>query len=316
MRALWVVGLGLAAVAVFGSTAGLAGARVPALRPFADGVARTDGRRFVDVLRINPDASTTVGESIYDEHTGARRMVRSGCAAFSSFSSGFTLLGCGVSEPVRAWDLVRNTTQVLAPIPPDVESDSFTTIPAIGARWMLLNHVGYHINVVFFEDWRSGRVRTQLPADTYPDLDSPRLARRLCRPLRLGRLVNAFGKRAYQYERPYALREEPAGLLLDRCGQRKPTVLASGGTSGQLGAGIVTWATHRSGGAHGSERTTLHALILKSGRHLTWRFAFPPKRARVSVEIQHTSRAVYVSKIDPYHRTYTVLRAALPEHAG
>jgi hypothetical protein len=313
MRALRAVGLGLAAVSVFGSTAGLAAARVPALRPFADGLARTDGRRFVDVVRINPDASTTAGESIYDEHTGARRVVRSGCEAFSSFSSGFTLLGCGPSQPVRAWDLARNTTQVLAPIPAAVGPGSFTTVPAIGARWMVLNHVGYHLDAVFFEDWRSGRVRTQLPADSYPDLDSPRLARRLCRPLRRGQLVNDFGQPAYQYERPYALREGRSGLLLDRCGRTTPRVLASGGTSGQLGAGIVTWTTHRSGGAHGPERTTLHALILKSGRHLTWRFAFPPERARVSVAIEHTSRAVYVNRTDPYHGTYTVLRAALPQ---
>jgi hypothetical protein len=316
MRALPVVGLALAAVCVLGATEALAAARAPALRPFADGVARTDGRRFVDVLRINPDASTTAGESIYDEHTRTRRTVRSGCEAFSSFSPGFTLLGCGLSEPVRAWDLVRNTTQVLAPIPSDAESVSFTTVSAIGARWMLLNHVGYHINAVFFEDWRSGRVRTQLPADSYPDLDSSHLARRLCRPLHLGQLVNDSGHLAYQYERPYALRQDPAGLLLDRCGRRKPRVLAPGGTSGQLGAGIVTWATHRSGRAQRPERTTLHALILRSGRHLTWRFAFPPSRARMGVDIQHTSRAVYVTQTDPYHGTYTVLRAALPDSAG
>jgi hypothetical protein len=312
-----MVGLALAAVFVFGTTAGLAAARVPRLRPFADGVARTDGRRFVDVVRINPDASTTAGESIYDERTGARRVVRSGCEAASSLSAGFTVLGCGpVGEPARVWDLARNTTQVLAPIPADAEPGSFTTVPAIGARWMVLQRVAYHNDAVFFEDWRTGQVRTQLPADSYPDLDSPRLARRLCRPLRRGQLVNSYLHPAYQYERPYALREDRTGLLLDRCGRTRPRVLASGGTSGQLGAGIVTWTTHRSGGAHGPERTTLHALILKSGRHLTWRFAFPPDRARVSVYIEHTSRAVYVNRTDPYHGTYTVLRAALPDIAG
>jgi hypothetical protein len=315
MRALWTVGLLLAALGVFEPTAGAAAALVPALRPFADGLARTDGRRFVDVVRMHTDASRA-GESIYDEHTGARRTVKSACEASSSLSPGFTVLGCGLlSEPARVWDLARNTSQVLAPIPVDIEPDSFTTVPAIGARWMVLHHVAYHNDAVSFEDWRGGQVRTQLPANSYPDLDAPRLVRRLCRPLRRGQLVNDSGQLAYQYERPYAQRQDAAGLLLDRCGRPTPRVLAPGGTSGQLGAGVVTWTTHRSGGAEGPERTTLHALILKSNRHLTWRFAFPPHRARINVAIEHTRRAVYVNRTDPYHGTYTVLRARLPDDA-
>lgn len=317
MRASRAVCVALATGATFGSTLDSASAGAPALQRFADGLARTDGRRFVDVVRINPDASTTAGESIYDERTRARRIVKSGCEAGSSLSPGFAVLGCGLlSEPLRAWDLAHNTTQVLAPIPPVVEPGSFTTVPAIGARWMVLNHVGYHANVALFQDWRSGALRRQMPADFYPDLDSPRLARRLCHPLRRGRLVNASGRLAYQYERPYALREDRAGLLLDRCGRRRPRVLAPGGTAGQLGAGVVTWTTHRSGRARHPEQTTLHAFILGSGRHLTWRFSFPPARKLVSVDIQHTGRAVYVNQVDPYRGTYTVLRAPLPEHAG
>jgi hypothetical protein len=38
---------------------------------------------------------------------------------------------------------------------------------------------------------------------------------------------------------------------------------------------------------------------------------FPPERNRVTVGIQHTSGAVYVTKTDPYNGTYTVLRATL-----
>jgi hypothetical protein len=69
-------------------------------------------------------------------------------------------------------------------------------------------------------------------------------------------LVDDFGVLAYQYERRYALRETPAGLLLDRCGRARRRILApSGGRGqlgrqGQLGAGIVTWATGRGSSGH------------------------------------------------------------------
>jgi hypothetical protein len=97
--------------------------------------------------------------------------------------------------------------------------------------------------------------------------------------------------------------------MLYRCGRATPRLLPGG--AGQLGAGVVTWVTLRGSSGH-TYHWALHALMLGSGREFTWRFVFPPERDRMSVGIQHTGRAVYVNETDPYHGTYTVLRAALP----
>jgi hypothetical protein len=289
------------------------------LRRVAEGFARSDGSRFVAISRMSltdPDFASSV--AVFDEHTRRTRVLPGGCPAIA-VGSGFLLAGC-IDQPWRVFDLARRTDQAIAPIPwepPAGNNDRINTVPGIGSRWLAFEQESSpHGNVVQrrYEDWRTGRVRSDPGGRFVADLDAPTLVRPLCRPLARTFDSWTLAFDAYQYERHYGAREDLRGrLVLDRCGQRRPTVLAAAAASIQLAAGILTWLTIHPGDARRPWRYFLHARSLRTGRTMTWRVTL--SRRRMVISVQHTARAIYATVVnadDERAGTNVVLRAALP----
>jgi hypothetical protein len=204
------------------------------LRRVAEGLAVTDGSRFVVIShmsRSDPDGVSSV--AVFDEHSRGTRVLPDGCPAIA-VGSGFLLAGC-IDRPWRVFDLARRTDQAIAPIPwepPAGNNDRINTVPAIGSRWLTFQQESSpHGNVIQrrYQDWRNGQVRSDPGGRFVADLDATTLVRPLCRPLmrRFDSWTLAFDD--YQYERPFGVRKDLRGrLVLDRCGQRRALVLARG----------------------------------------------------------------------------------------
>jgi hypothetical protein len=276
-------------------------ARAAPLRPFATGVARTDGKRFVVVTRASRgDADGVASVAVFDDRTRRTRTLPNGCPV-PAIGSGFLLSAC-TDRPWRVFDLARGTDQAIPPIPwrpPDGADDPYNTVAEIGSRWMAIDQAHLHDGTERrFEDWRTGRVRAEPRATAFPDLDRAALARPMCRPLRRP----AVGD--YQYERPYAVHTtSSAALLLSRCG-RRAAVLGHKVRSAQLAGGMLTWLSIHPGHGSAPWRYIVHARTLRTGRTTLWRVTLRPPQEVASV--QHTAGALYVNVGS------RVLRAALP----
>jgi hypothetical protein len=173
----------------------------------------------------------------------------------------------------------------------------------VGQHWvggLLYIDYGYHAETyrAFALNWRTGELRYDRPAKAraVPDFESPELGRPMCSPLRRVRddTVEQRIFREYAYERPYGVRGGLTSLLLERCGRPTRVLARCGFQTGctdtfQLGAGMVTWATHR--------RAFLYDL--RRGLRLT--FSQPGFRERGpedtgnALRPQHTRRTVFVS---------------------
>jgi hypothetical protein len=110
---------------------------------------------------------------------------------------------------------------------------------------------GYHFFHYALADWRSGGLpgsnTDNLPTDTVPALNAPRLTRKLCSPLHRWptdeREAYLSGPRLepYQYDRPWGLTKRGGdAAYLERCGTTKATPLCSE-CAPVLGSGYVTW---------------------------------------------------------------------------
>jgi hypothetical protein len=289
----------------------------PPLRRLAEGFARSDGSRFVVISRLSrTDPDGVRSTAVFDEHTRRTRELPGACYTIA-VGSGFLLAGC-VDQPLRVFDLARRTDQAIAPIPwqPAAGNDDpRNSVPAVGTSWLAFEQEHTRGGTSRrYEDWRTGRILPEPGATSYPDLDAPTLVRPLCKPLRRPFDSFALAFDDYQYERPYGARTNLQGeLLLDRCGQRHPAVVAHRGSSIQLASGILSWLTVHPGDDRRPWRYVLHARLLRAGRTLTWRVTLP--RRRMVISLQHTARAIYATVVnadDERAGTDIVLRAALP----
>jgi hypothetical protein len=140
-----------------------------------------DGERYI--------ASAT-GEGpadVFDVATGRHTSVvpPAGCA-FQAVGADSLLFQCGNFGPARTFELGTGATgelPALRGLPASADSVMYT---AIGRRWAQGFVGGYHYSYPVFVDRRTGRqVKPDFKDRTrLPDLSSPHLMTRLCRPIR------------------------------------------------------------------------------------------------------------------------------------
>jgi hypothetical protein len=175
---------------------------------------------------------------------------------------------------------------------------------AIGSQWLTGTIFGYHWYRTIFVNWHTGATVYDQPAsaDTYADLNSPRLTGELCSPLRQPR--NPYYDPTatettprylpIEYRRPWAVWRSRRGLTLARCGQRGRALLVSdcqGSNVNQnflcvtpeVSAGLVTW----------SLGNVVHAYVIATRRRYAWRV--PNDSPDHPPIVTHTRNAIYVT---------------------
>jgi hypothetical protein len=162
-------------------------------------------------------------------------------------------------------------------------------VEAVGRYGIMVDNEQDHEPGVVFLNWRSG-VRSRhflfevgpgsLRSNYAFNLDVPQLTQRMCPPLHRRTWAPASGTFPYErytYAWPYGATVTSKGLLLERCGQRRASVLERGWISHwQLGAGIVVWST----------RTQTKAYLAASHRLLVW---------NLRGSVAHTAHTIYIS---------------------
>jgi hypothetical protein len=174
-----------------------------------------------------------------DDQSGERYLSHL-VGACGVLGSGFAASGCGYGS-ADIVDIARNEIVARPTWQPRSESEE---VDAVGREWLRLRVSGYHYSGRGYVNWRTGRLATGFPsrARAAADLDEPGLWRPLCSPLRRRRdrsdpYDNHPFHRDYQYLPPYGLTQRDGGdraagirdggaLLLERCGQKRPTVLS------------------------------------------------------------------------------------------
>lgn len=139
----------------------------------------------------------------------------------------------------RRW---RQVTVDSACVHFDAGSGSACVPLAVGTDWIEFDEQSDRFgDVSVFQNIQTGRVRRDpTNARTFPSLDLLRLARRLCRPLR----VPSHTFVSFAFEAPFVFVTDEAGSVLERCGTRLHRVLPGGSQAG-LGPGAVMWLSAR-----------------------------------------------------------------------
>lgn len=153
---------------------------------------------------------------------------------------------------------------------------------AIGTDWIELDEESDRFgDVSVFQNIETGRVRRDpTNAKTFPSLDSPSLARRLCRPLR----VPSHTSVSFAFQGPFILVTDEAGPVLERCGTRLHRVLP-GALQAGLAPGAVMWLSSPRPGP-------IDGIFLPTSKRFR---VMPPPGATDLSFIQLSSRHIYLS---------------------
>lgn len=308
-------GVALAAVAASGTAAAAAPERLPAgferYAATSRAFVATDGARLVAF--VDGDAV-----EVRDDADGRRWRVRPPVACdldggSIAVGSGQLVVVCGVTGP-------HQLSQIGATLRYDLAAGSWHEIPQRG-RWTGASGVANVVSVgtrwmavtgqvtMLYVDWRSGDLREGMESRwTGPDLDGESPERALCEPLwRPGAPVWAWPG-LFLYDGGLtvadvlgASQNDRPTLLVQRCGERDPTVIAHSADSVSLGSGIVT-------GRAASVRSStevLFAHLASCRRTLEW--------PRSSGALAHTSGFLYLAVDGGLQRTALPRRCpALP----
>lgn len=207
---------------------------------------------------------------VIDERTGARRVFESGGCAPFAFGGPWLLAQCGPQgDQAAVYAPATGERRVLPPLPGDAGHPV-----AVGAHWVeFQNVVPCPLTCQFsytFENVNTGAVRRiayREGGNTIPDLGSPRLSRRLCRPLRVprgpGSLTFLGGSFAVA---EYGRTHEGVWDYLERCGtslHRSVPVNSIGLPDAQVAgnANVLLWLGQ---GYLSTEHPALHGLFLPS----------------------------------------------------
>jgi hypothetical protein len=191
----------------------------------------------------------------------------------------------GVDRPMLLKDVASNGV-TSAPDISDIAYDDFGyedayTAQAIGPDWIQVLVRSLDGDDVAYWDRTARTFAPELKApDEYPNLDTPGLAQRLCKPLSRTRMPGDHADdieplyEPYFYERPYGVGIEDSidknsapvseRITLQRCGSATKTVVARcNPTCFSVGysAGVVTWVDDRA----------LRAYVPSTHKHFSWR---------------------------------------------
>jgi hypothetical protein len=152
---------------------------------------------------------------------------------------------------------------------------------AIGTQWIEFDAGSIGVgDVALFQNINTGALRRDpTTARTFPNLDSPTLAQRLCRPVRVP--SRTFAK--FAFEGPFVLLTDEGGSVLERCGTPMQMALSGPGPA-VLGAGMVLWLP-------GSPRL-IDGISLPDLQRFT---VAPPRAANDLVYIQLGARHLYLT---------------------
>jgi hypothetical protein len=153
---------------------------------------------------------------------------------------------------------------------------------AVGKDWIELDEESDRFgDVSVFQNIQTGRVRRDpTKGRTFPSLDSPSLARRLCRPLQ----VPSHTFVSFAFQGPFILVTDEAGPVLERCATRLHRDLR-GALQAGLGPGAVMWLSSPRPGP-------IDGIFLPSLKRFR---VMPPHGATDLSFIQLSSRHLYLS---------------------
>jgi hypothetical protein len=267
----------------FGSRPGQAPGTLHVRFGVVDGVVGTNGPYTV----ITRPSGARI---VVDETSGRRARLRlpNYCRSpkrDSILGDGWLLEPCDTSR-LALYSVARRHWRSIAVAPGCVHfhagrgSSCFPT--AVGTDWIQFDEESTHFgDVNVFQNIHTGALRRDPTGTrTFPDLDSPRLARRLCAPLRVPSHTFVF----FAFQGPFVLATDEAGPRLERCGTSRYWVL-SGALQAAIGPGTVMWI-------HGGGRGLLDGIFIPSLRR--FRVTLPPQATRVFY-VQLSDRHIYLS---------------------
>ncbi len=196
------------------------------------------------------------------------------------------LVGCNGSR-LALYSLARRRWRSVAVAPACAHFQAgagSSCVPiAVGTAWIELDEGSIQLgDVSVFQSIQTGRLRRDpTNATTFPNLDSPRLAQRLCRPLRVPMRTFVF----FVFQRPFVLVTDEGGPTLQRCGTRRRWRLSGGPLDAGSGPGVVMWTD-------GGGRGRLDGIFIPSLQ----RFRIPLPAAATSVmDVELSQRRLYLS---------------------
>jgi hypothetical protein len=177
--------------------------------------------------------STQALGMLIDEQTGTRMALSppAGCAGPTGPSptgpeimgGPWLLVDCSDTASSEL-KLYRLTSGAWSTVAPDPSIEQFCSEPgmstcyplAVGARWVQFDEACYHCrDSDVFQNLQSGMLRSDpRNASTIVDLNSPALAKRVCRPLRVAPGGSLF------FDGSFAIAGSAQGAFLERCGTR------------------------------------------------------------------------------------------------
>lgn len=200
----------------------------------------------------------------------------------------------------RVWHDVPGTEQWHDAV---VKWPETLTATAVGRRWVAYES---YAAAPLWRDLVTGAVQGDDGAATdAPDLDGEQLFRPMCRGIERPVPHDPLDARPFMptaYQAPFALSlHDGFQLTLQRCGERRQTVIGTSLELGQLGSGIVTWDEG------GMSDTDLNAYVAACRLRLGW-----SSGADAAGWITHVRGAVYVLLGDTATMTAHVERIPLP----
>lgn len=153
---------------------------------------------------------------------------------------------------------------------------------AVGTNWIQFDEQSTRRgDVSVFQSMQTGALRSDPTGTrTFPDLDSPGLARQLCAPLR----VPSHTFVSFAFQGPFVLATDEAGPRLERCGTSRYWALP-GALQAGIGPGVVMWI---SGGGIGM----LDGIFIPSLRRFQ---VTPPNQAMRLIYVQLSDRHIYLT---------------------
>ncbi len=164
---------------------------------------------------------------------------------------------------------------------------------AVGTAWIEFDEGSIQLgDISVFENIHTSRLRRDpTNATTFPNLDSPRLAQRLCRPLRVPARTFVF----FAFQAPFVLVTTEGGPTLERCGTRRRWVLSGEPLQAGSAPGVVMWTD-------GGGRGRLDGIFIPSLRR--FRVMLPTDATDVT-DVQLSQRHLYLSGATKYNLNAT-----------
>jgi hypothetical protein len=235
----------------------------------------TDGRYTVLWSVRHGEVGTLV-----DELTGRRRrvMLPAGCRSGGRISpvlgDSWLLADCGHGRV----DLYSTASDEWRPVTVTAACRRGCVPLAVGTDWIEYDKQSRRLGDRFiFQNIATGAVRRDpTGATTLPDLDSPALAQRVCRPLRVPR------HGALIFDGRYAVAEGSTGTFIEKCGTHLRVPVPSEDVA--TAPGSIVWLTSATGPASG--------VFLPSLRRFT---VAPPPVHSYLVDVELSVRHIYVT---------------------